>query len=172
MVALGEVAQATAAVARYIDRTEHNEPADSSALASTAGRLRQAAELLAHLFQVDLLEAYATRIAEIELRTAYEPLLPRPSEAIRRAVSWRDVQIAQLRHDRHYHPDVFGLSRRDQLVHVTLHLCKISGALAELLESDSWLDFTQRRLPDLLLFGVKMSTLAGQSLSTDAAMRS
>jgi hypothetical protein len=65
----------------------------------------------------------------------------------------------QWEHDRRYHLDVFGLSRYEQLRHYAFHLAKLAGAASE---SDDR-DF-QRRLPDVLLFGLKLATLMSEQL--------
>jgi hypothetical protein len=170
--ALVEVAHVGGIVATYCDHTEHNEPAGADTLRAAAGRLRSVAEFLADELRLDLQEAYANRLAQLERRSLLGPLLPSPADDVRRARSLRDLQLAQLRHDRHYHPDVFGLTKRDQLIHVAIHLSKLTAAVATLTEGDSrsWLEFSQRRLPDLLLFGVKLSTLAGEILPSESTI--
>ncbi len=69
----------------------------------------------------------------------------------------------QWEHDRHYHPDVLGLSRYEQIRHYAFHLAKLSGAAAEAASGDES-DFLARRLPDLLLFGLKLATLTNEPL--------
>ncbi len=79
--------------------------------------------------------------------------------------SLRKLQLVQIAHDREFHPDVFGLPRVDQLRHYTLHVAKLVGLMAETCDDSSvWPDFRQRRLPDLLLFGIKLSTIANERL--------
>ena len=48
-------------------------------------------------------------------------------KAIYTANSWRALQLVQAEHDRHYHPDVCGLTKGEQLRHYALHLAKIVG---------------------------------------------
>jgi len=169
-LALREVSRVAGAVALHCDRTEHNESPDGNTVREAAHRMRYLAVSLAEDMQVDLVALYASRLAAVEYASHVEPLLPSPAAEIGAARTWRGVQLAQLRHDRHYHPDVFGLSRRDQLIHVTLHLSKLSAAVALLFEADQgvWADFTRRRLPDIALFGVKLSSVAGESIDKES----
>jgi hypothetical protein len=161
-----EAARVAGAVASYSDRVEHIEPSSADSIGGAAGRLREVAAFFAHDLQVDLVESYAHRLEWVESLSPYEPFLPSPASRVRRATTWRDLQLAQLSHDRHYHPDVFGLPKREQLVHVSLHLTKIVASVALLFDADTggWNDFARRRLPDMLLFGVKLSTLVGEKL--------
>ena len=69
----------------------------------------------------------------------------------------------QWEHDRNYHPDVLGLSRYEQLRHYAFHLAKLAGAAAAAASGDES-DFLARRLPDLLLFGLKLATLTNEPL--------
>jgi hypothetical protein len=163
---LREAARIASLVATYCDRTEHNENISADVLRRAATRYRELAIYLAEGLATDLRQSYANRLAEIEARSPLERLLPHPADRVRAARTWRDLQLAQLSHDRHFHPDVFGASKRDQLIHTTLHLCKLTGALASLPDAQSgqWNDFTIRRLPDILLFGLKLATLAGETL--------
>jgi hypothetical protein len=82
--------------------------------------------------------------------------------------TWRQLQRAQWEHDRHYHPDVLDLSRFKQLRHYTFHLAKLTGAAAETRSGDES-DFLARRLPDLLLFGLKLATLTNEQLPDSRA---
>jgi hypothetical protein len=79
------------------------------------------------------------------------------------------LQLAQVEHDRRYHPDIIGLSKADQLRHNALHLAKLTGAVAAVAAGEGdRADFSARRLPDLLLFGLKLSTVSGESLPEQA----
>jgi hypothetical protein len=62
---------------------------------------------------------------------------------------------------------VLGLSRYEQLRHYALHLAKLAGAAAAAaaIEGDAERDFLARRLPDLLLFGLKLATLVNEQLA-------
>jgi hypothetical protein len=169
-IALRESARISSVVALYCDRTEHNEDADAESLRDAAKRLRYLAGSMAYALDVHLVEAYAARVEQVEGASWVEPLLPSPAVEIRRARTWRDLQLAQTRHDRHYHPDVFGLSKRDQLIHFSLHLSKLTGAIALLFDADQavWIGFVRNRLPDLLLFGIKLSTITGEHLAAES----
>lgn len=168
-LALREAARIGGVVATYCDRTEHNEAAAADSLRSAARRLRDLAVFLAEELEVDLAAAYAARLEQLERSSPLEPLLPTPASSVRKASSLRELQLAQLRHDRHYHPDVFGLHKRDQLLHIALHLSKLVGSLALLVDGDSGtaIDFARRRLPDLLLFGIKLATVTGEALESE-----
>jgi len=168
-IALREAARIASAVALYCDRTEHNEPSIAESVSDAGRRLRYLAASVAARLGLDLQQVYGDRLEQLEAQSLLEPLLPPPSLDVKRARTWRDLQTAQLRHDRHYHADVFGLAKRDQLIHVSLHLTKLTGAIALLFEADQtiWVDFSRRRLPDMLLFGVKLATLTGERLGTD-----
>lgn len=172
-LALRESARISGIVATYCDRIEHNEAAVADSLRSAARRLRDLAAFLAEEFEVDLMAAYAARLEQLERSSPLEPLLPRPASSVRQAKSLRELQLAQLRHDRHYHPDVFGLHKRDQLMHIALHLSKLVGSLAQLCDGGSGtaIDFTRRRLPDLLLFGIKLATVTGESLESEVSVK-
>jgi hypothetical protein len=163
---LHAVAQATAQVANYCDHADHNEPVEASWVLGAAETVRSVAQRIAAREAVDIVEAYADRLAEIEARNVQGPFeaFDGPTDA-RRARTWRDLQRVQADHDRLYHPDVLGLHKSDQLQHYVLHLAKLVGALAgQPSASDQQVDFVTRRLPDLLLFGIKLSTVMGQKL--------
>ena len=53
--------------------------------------------------------------------------------------------------------------RYEQLRHYAFHLAKLAGAAAQAADGDES-DFLARRLPDLLLFGVKLATLTNEPL--------
>jgi hypothetical protein len=73
--------------------------------------------------------------------------------------------MIQRDHDRIFHPDVFGLSRWGQLRHFTFHAGKITESFARLLNDYSrWPKFASQTLPDLLVFGIKLSTVMGHRL--------
>jgi hypothetical protein len=80
------------------------------------------------------------------------------------AETWRDLQLVQIDHDRRYHADVFGLAKAEQLRHYALHLAKIVGAFAE---AADYAELINRRLPDVLLFAIKLQTVMGKRLSDE-----
>lgn len=64
---------------------------------------------------------------------------------------------------------MLGLHKSEQLLHYSLHLTKLVAALArEPASSEEHADFIVRRLPDMLLFGIKLSTVMGQKLPETA----
>ena len=164
--ALRSLAVAAAAVATYCDHSEHGQPVSRDAVLKAAATLRLNALVLAKSAGKDLLDLYARRLTRIER----ESVLSRPPgfdpiEAITAARSWADLQRIQEQHDRHFHPDVFGLPRIGQLRHCALHAAKFPGALAMLCDQrGSWRQFLDTRLPDMLLFGLKLSTIMGERL--------
>ena len=162
-----ELAPVAAAVANYCDHVEHNEAADPVWVTEAALKLRLLAVEMAISQGADIRGLYAARLQQIEQRNP----LSRPGELdgavlAAEATTWRDLQVVQIAHDRTYHPDILGLSKLDQLRHCALHLTKLVGAIAEVAsgragEDDLYL----RRVPDLVLFGLKLSTMAGERLS-------
>lgn len=163
---LTAIAKATGQVANYCDHADHNEPVDASWVLGAAESVRNVALRIGAREGIDIVEAYANRLDEIEARNVQGPFtaFDGPAEA-RQARSWRDLQRVHAEHDQLYHPDVVGLHKSDQLQHYVLHLAKLVGALAEQPSSgDRHVDFVTRRLPDMLIFGIKLSTVMGQKL--------
>jgi hypothetical protein len=161
-----ELACASAAVANYCDHGEHNEPTDRAWVLDAGRTLRALACDVAGHEGEDLQERYAARLASIERRNPlWEPERYDGGAAAAGASTWRALQLVQADHDRWYHPDVVGLPKQDQLRHYALHVAKLTGALAEIAQgSGDVADFCARRLPDLLLFGVKLPTVVGHRL--------
>jgi hypothetical protein len=158
------LATASASIAGYCDRAEHLEPTDPTVIRTAGATLREIALELAAEREIDIVQAYRTRLEAVEQR---HPLYPAGGYAAVEAIAdhgatWRQLQRAQWEHDRHYHPDVLGLSRYEQLRHYAFHLAKLAGAAA--IEGDAERDFLARRLPDLLLFGLKLATLVNEQL--------
>lgn len=114
----------------------------------------------------DIVALYANRLHVIEVKSVHHRALAFDgAAAARHATSWRELQLVQLDHDRAYHPDVFGLTKADQLRHYALHLAKIAGAFARAADGEvSDGDVLARRVPDTLLFGVKVATAASFKL--------
>ena len=158
-------APTAAAVANYCDHVEHNEPAETGWVVDAGTELSRLAFEFAHATGVDLLELYAERLGAIEARNVLaRPDGPDGRAAALAAATWRDLQLVQVEHDRYYHPDVFGLARTEQLRHYAFHLAKIVGAFAEPAEPD---DLISRRLPDVLLFAIKLQTVMGKHLADE-----
>lgn len=156
----------SARISGYCDRAEHLEATDRSAISSSGVDLRALAVELAGDNAVDIVGAYRLRLESVERR---HPLYPAGGFAAldnipERGASWRLLQTVQWDHDRHYHPDVLGLSRYEQLRHYAFHVAKLAGAAAEAASGDSS-DFFERRLADLLLFGLKFATLMNEALT-------
>jgi hypothetical protein len=162
------VGRATADVAKYCDRSHHADRSDRAAVSRAANVLIDEACRLADAMEIDIFTAYAARVEAVE---GINVLQARGDfdggEAIRRASTWRELQEAQIQHDRHYHPDVFGLHRRDQVEHCCFHLSKLVGWFIRVLDRDEGAleEVRVRRLPDLLLFGIKLATLMGEPLA-------
>lgn len=158
------LARASASIAAYCDRAEHLEQTDREAIRAAGAELRTLAFELAAERQIDLVQAYRRRLESVEQR---HPLYPAGFAAVdeipEHGASWRQLQHVQWEHDRHYHPDVLGLARYDQLRHYAFHLAKLAGAAAEAAAGED-ADFFDRRLPDLLLFGIKLATLTNELL--------
>jgi len=162
--------RAAAALAAYCEHVEHNEPHQVADAAAAGDQLRQIASTLAHAAGVSLLESYRARITEIEAASIHSATAIHGiadlagADALRHETTWRQVQVAQLIHDRRFHPDVFGLSKLDQLRHYTLHVTKLAGLLVDADDDAGWSTFVQCRLPDLAVFGVKLATVCNHIL--------
>jgi len=166
--ALASAAHA-ASVANYCDHAEHNEVVDADWVVGAADALRELALEFATAHGLDLLELYARRLAAIESGN-----VPRRdggfdgAAAARSAMNWRELQLVQVDHDRAYHPDVIGLARFDQLRHYAFHLAKIVGAFAAATDEA---ELVERRLPDTLLFALKLRTVMAQWLEDEPLPR-
>jgi hypothetical protein len=160
------LAPQAAAVANYCDHVEHNEAAKPAWVIDAAEELRLLALEFATEAQVDLVELYAERLGAIE---AHHPLM-RPGgfdghAAALAAGTWRELQLVQAEHDRCYHADVVGLAKAEQLRHYALHLTKVVGAFAE---PRSAAELLTRRLPDTLLFALKLRTVMSRRLPDES----
>jgi hypothetical protein len=164
------LARISAAVANFCDHAEHNEQADRNWVLNAARDARALACTIALAEDIDLRAAYAARLTAIEARNPLRHPGSLDGGALaEQATTWRDLQLVQAEHDRFYHADVVGLSKLDQLRHYALHLAKLVGALATAAQDPAATgDFRDRRLADLLLFGVKLSTVTGQTLPETA----
>lgn len=164
------MAVAAAAVANYCDHVEHNEPVELSWVTDSARTLRRVACEAAATEGADLRRLYAERLRAIEARNPISsPDSLDGGEAAETATTWRALQLTQVAHDRYYHSDVLGLSKADQLRHYALHVAKLAGAFAELATGELDIeDFRARRLPDTLLFGLKLATVTGKRLPETA----
>jgi hypothetical protein len=165
--ALVAVARATAQVERYCDHVEHAEDASAAVIEAAAAELIATATALAESRGVELQLQYARRLRHTEvLNPLFGPRSFDGASAVRRARTWRDLQLAQIAHDREYRPDVFGLSRASQLRRCCLHLAKLVGRLADEVDAsnEAASEFDEKWLPDLFLMGIKLATVAGRNL--------
>jgi hypothetical protein len=161
-----DLAKISAAVANYCDHIEHNEFVELDWITNSGRRLREIACEVAVEEGLDLQALYAERLRAIEARN---PLSTESTldggQALLAALTWRDLQLAQVAHDRYYHSDVSGLTKADQLRHYAFHVAKLAGSYAEMAEGSIDIrDFRSRRLPDTLLFGLKLATVTGKRL--------
>jgi hypothetical protein len=165
-----QLAITSAAVANYCDHIEHNEIADVGTVRDAAMALRKVAITLSDLAGRDPVDLYAKRLAVIEQRNVLHSADSFDGEkAARGASSWRALQLVQVEHDHAYHGDVVGLNKSDQLHHYALHVAKVAGAAASVATGvSSQTDFVSRRVPDMLLFGLKLSTVTSEKLPETA----
>jgi hypothetical protein len=156
-------------VANFCDHAEHNEATNLETVRQAADALIALSIELAGAADADALALYANRIDAIEHRNVLHCDQSFDGRtAIASASSWRDLQLAQVEHDRHYHPDVLGLTKADQLRHYALHLAKLAGAASAACAGDlDQSDFVNRRVADMLLFGIKLATVTGKRLSDE-----
>ena len=157
----------TGRLARHCDRAEHNEQVSREVILEAAKQLRHLATDLARTLELDLRVAYALRLQAIEAR---HPLGGFGQidilEAVQTSKTWVDLQRAQILHDLTYHPDVVGLAKFEQLRHYTIHLAKLCGYAQEALEEEgeALTEFVSLRIADILSFGIKLSTVVGETL--------
>ncbi|WP_155892124.1 hypothetical protein [Conexibacter woesei] len=166
VAAAADLAIAAAAVSNFCDHLEHCEANERADVAQAARTLRNLALVLAEVEGVNLIELYGARLNAIERRHPMNPVDGFiGGERVRDAGTWDDLQEIQWNHDRLYHPDVVGLAKFEQARHCALHLAKLAGAAATATrDPDQRPDFIDRRLPDTLLFGLKLATLFGERL--------
>jgi hypothetical protein len=162
-----ELGSIAGVVADVCDHVEHNESADPADVRMAGQRLRALSAQLATCAGEPIEKLYGERLCAIEHRNVlHHPGALDGPDLLVGAKSWRDLQLVQVAHDRFYHPDVIGLTKADQLRHYALHLAKLAGAAAEAARGHTPLDdFVRRRVPDILLFGIKLATVTGDKLS-------
>ena len=165
-----DLIRAASSCASFCEHIEHNEPATTSHVVVAAQTMRRVAAQLAKQSQLSLRQAYEDRIRNVEAASLLAFSTDAPAtllvgaDALSTAQRWDEVQVAQVAHDRHFHPDVFGLSKVDQLRHYTFHVTKLAGLLAETLEQGDWDEFRDQRLADIAVFGVKLATVCNERL--------
>lgn len=159
--ALG-LAQPAALVANFCDHIEHNEFADREWVLKAGSDMRDLAVKQAKNIKLSIFTLYANRLDMIESANAlFNPCLYNGKHSAMRALTWRELQCVQIDHDRYFHPDVLGMSKYDQLRHFSFHLSKLVSAFASSTDEH---ELINKRLPDTLLFGMKLSTVMGQRL--------
>lgn len=167
--------KAAADLAEFCEHIEHIEPNWVDKAARAGDHLREiAAQLSAHS-GLSLASAYAERIRSVEERSLmrhvslFDDATELPgAAALSDAKGWDEIQIGQIIHDRQFHPDVFGLSKIEQVRHYTFHVTKLAGLLVEAIESGDWASFRQERLADIAIFGVKIATVCNVQLAREA----
>lgn len=161
-----ELSSIAGVVANVCDHAEHNEAADPLEVRMAGRRLRRTALRLARATDYSVTSLYRQRLHAIEVRNVLHHAEAFDGAAmVTETASWRELQLIQVKHDRFYHPDVIGLTKSDQLRHYALHLAKLAAAAADTARgSVSHDDFVARRLPDMLLFGLKLATVTGEKL--------
>jgi hypothetical protein len=167
------IAVAASEVANFCDHVEHNEIADLEAVRRAGRQLRETAIALSLDAGEDPIVLYARRLAAIEARNVlwHDDSLD-GAELARSASTWRALQLVQAAHDKAYHADVVGLAKSNQLRHYALHVAKLAGATAAVAKGDADpADWLSRRVPDMLLFGLKLATVSSQKLSEEAVPR-
>ena len=163
--------RAAADLAGFCEHIEHNE-SNSIGIAARAGdQLREIAANLSARSGISLTSAYAARIRAVEEKSLlrhvslFESAVTLPgAEVLASAQTWDEVQIGQLIHDRQFHPDVFGLSKLEQIRHYTFHVTKLAGMFADALDNNAWPTFQKERLADIAVFGVKIATVCNIEL--------
>ena len=83
-------------------------------------------------------------------------------------LDWDELQRAQLKHDRRYHPDILALNVIDRLKHMALHQSKYA---AKLIEAEDCHDseLLEKTLIDSFIIAVATSNTLGQRLSQHLA---
>ncbi len=167
-----ELASIAGVVANACDHAEHNEAADPIEVRIAGQRLRAAALRLARGTNESITSLYQQRLRAIELRNVlHHPGAFDGPSRVADAASWRELQLIQIEHDRFYHPDVLGLTKSDQLRHYALHLAKLAAAAADAARGlVAQEDFVARRVPDVLLFGLKLATVSGEKLQEQGGL--
>lgn len=164
-----DLATASAAVSNYCDHVEHNERAAVGDVQEAGVVLRITGARLSRLGGYDPVDLYARRLSMIERRNVVHCEESFDGEAAARdAADWRTLQLVQIAHDHAYHADVIGLTKFDQLRHYALHVAKLAGETARVARGEApQKDWLERRVPDMLLFGMKLATVTLQALPAE-----
>jgi hypothetical protein len=160
-------------IANYSDHAEHNEPLEREWVTRAGKSMRRVAVDIGAALGQNAFELYATRLAMIEGgHVARSEDSFDGAAAARAARTWRELQLVQLDHDRAYHLDVLGLTRAEQLRHYAFHAAKLAAAFARRARGEAPDDeIVKRRLPDVLLFGIKLATVMAETLPDDPLER-
>ena len=164
-----ELSSIAGVVGNVCDHVEHNESADPMEVRVAGQRLRAIAVHLATRSGRSIMDLYAERLRAIEERNVlYRDGGFDGAQGVTKTASWRELQMVQIEHDRFYHPDVIGLTKADQLRHYALHLAKLAACAADTARGFTACDdFLHRRVPDMLLFGIKLATVTGEKLGSE-----
>jgi hypothetical protein len=165
-----ELSSIAGVVANVCDHVEHNEAADPMEVRVSGQRLRTVAVRLASGSGRSITLLYRERLRVIEARNVLhrEGAFDGPA-VVNETASWRELQLVQIEHDRFYHPDVVGLTKANQLRHYALHLAKLAAAAADTArELTPEEDLLTRRVPDMVLFGIKLATVTGEKLADES----
>ena len=158
-----------ASFASFCEHVEHIEPSTVGEVITSAQKMIKLASQLSVSENISLRGAYESRIRAVEKGSLHRFVdlgveVLTGADALARANTWDEVQVAQILHDRQFHPDVFGLSKIDQLRHYTFHVTKLAGLLTQSILEDSWSEVRAQRLPDIAIFGVKLATVCNELL--------
>lgn len=168
-----ELAVCAGEVGGYCASAEQNEPIERERVVDAGKRMRRLALEVAAAAGLEIFEVYAKRLVAIE--DAFSASAAHPFDggtAARRARTWRELQLVQLKHDVAYHLEVLGLAAPNQLRHYAFHLAKLAGVFARAARGeDADAQIVERRLPDVLLFGIKLATVMGERLPEDPLTR-
>lgn len=173
MCAAIDLVSVTATLADHCLRLESCSPISPSALVEVGEQLRNIAVRLFRLRGTSLVASYAKRIADIEAMSILRhrridiERIQTPAELLATAETWSDIQIAQMLHDRQFHPDVFGMSKINQLTHYTLHVMKIPSSVLQAASGEGTDGELEKRIVDIAVFGVKFATLKNVRLSDE-----
>lgn len=153
-------------VANFCDHSEHVEAADREAAIKSAGELIELAFEVSDFEGVDLLRVYAGRLAALQYGSVPESTNGYDTfKEVQEAETLRDLQMAQVRHSLQLSPDVMGQSRANQLRHHSMHVSMLVSALAKQIKPDRPSEeFMSQQLPDMLTFGILISTALGERL--------
>ncbi len=163
--------RAAADLASFCEHVEHNEPNSIESAVSAGDHLREIASQLSYRFEVSLAAIYAARLRDVEEKSLlrYDPAAEGDislagTDALMHVGTWKELQIGQIMHDRQFHPDVFGMSKVDQIRHYTFHVTKLAGLMVDAIEKEDWEAFRKERLADIAIFGVKIATVCNVEL--------